>query len=61
MSFIYYILLGLFWILICIGLGMYINAIGFSKKNHHVIGLKGIFISYIVGILMLLAIIVFSL
>jgi hypothetical protein len=60
MSFINYILLGLFWIIVCIGLGVYINARGFKGKNHHVIGLTSIFIFYIVGIFMLFAIIVFS-
>jgi len=60
MSFISYILLGLFWIIVCIGLGVYINARGFKGKNHHVIGLTSIFISYIVGIFMLFAIIIFS-
>jgi hypothetical protein len=60
MSFVYYILLGILWIIACIGLGMYINARGFKGKNHHVIGLTSIFIFYIVGIFMLFAIIVFS-
>ena len=60
MSFVYYILLGLLWIITCIGLGIYINAIGFKGKSHHVIGLTSIFISYIIGIFMLLAIIILS-
>lgn len=60
MSFVYYILLGMLWIITCIGLGMYINAIGFKEKSHHVIGLTSIFISYIIGIFMLLAIIILS-
>lgn len=60
MSFVYYILLGILWIITCIGLGMYINARGFKAKNHHVIGLTSIFIFYIVGVFMLFAIIIFS-
>lgn len=56
----YYILLGLFWIVICIGLGGYIHARGFKGKNHHVFGLKTIFISYVIGIIMLFGIIAFS-
>jgi hypothetical protein len=60
MSFFNYILLGIFWIIICIGLGVYINARAFKGKNHHVIGLTSIFIFYIIGVFMLFAIIVFS-
>lgn len=57
---IYYILLGLFWVIVCLGLGLYINAKGFNEKNHHIFGLKTIFISYLIGVFMLFAIIVFS-
>ncbi len=60
MELYYYILLGLFWIVICIGLGRYIHARGFKGKNHHVFGLKTIFISYVIGIIMLFGIIAFS-
>jgi hypothetical protein len=60
MDLIYYILLGLFWIVVCIALGLYINAKGFRGKNHHIFGLKTIFISYLIGVFMLFAIILFS-
>lgn len=60
MALFYYILIGLFWIVVCIGLGLYINAKGFSGKNHHVFGLRTIFVSYLVGIFMLAAILIFS-
>ncbi len=60
MELFYYILLGLFWIVVCVGLGFYINGKGFSGKKHHVFGLATIFISYIFGICMLFAIIVFA-
>lgn len=60
MSFINYIFLGLFWIIVCIALGIYINARGFKGKNHHVFGLTSIFVFYIVGVFMLFAIIIFS-
>lgn len=60
MSFINYILLAFFWIIVCIGLGVYINARKFKGKSHYVIGLTSIFIFYLIGIFMLFAIIVFS-
>lgn len=60
MGLFYYILLGLFWVVVCIGLGLYIHARGFKGKNHHVFGLKTVFISYIIGVIMLFSIIAFS-
>ncbi len=59
MGLFYYFLLGLSWVAVCIVLGLYINARGFAGKKHHVIGLKTIFISYLIGVSMLVAIIVF--
>lgn len=56
----YYILLGLFWIIVCVGLGLYINGKGFLGKKQHTLGLKSIVVSYLIGICMLFAIIVFS-
>ncbi len=53
-----YVLIGVFWVITCICLGLYINAIGFKGKKHHVFGLKTIFISYLIGIFMLFAAIV---
>lgn len=53
-----YILLGLFWILVCIGLGVYITAKGFEKNNHHTIGLASILVSFVVGIFMLFTILI---
>jgi hypothetical protein len=60
MDLFYYILLGLFWIVVCIGLGLYINGKGFSGRKHHTFGLKSIVVSYIIGICMLFTIIIFS-
>ena len=60
MDLIYYILIGLLWIVVCIGLGFYINAKGFRGKNHHIFGLKTVFISYLIGVIMLFTIIIYS-
>lgn len=60
MNFINYILLGLFWIIICIGLGIYINPRSGKGKTRHTIGLTSIFVFYIVGVVMLFAVIIFS-
>ena len=60
MSFLNYILIGLLWVVVCIGLGLYINSIGIKQKSQYVIGLTSIFISYIVGVFMLFVIIICS-
>lgn len=60
MELFYYILLGLFWIIACIGLGLYINGKIFVGNRQYSVGLKSIVVSYVIGISMLVAIIVFA-
>lgn len=55
-----YIFLAILWILVCIGLGIYITGTGLSAKKQYSIGLKTIFISYLLGVCMLFMMISFS-
>lgn len=55
-----YILLAILWILVCVGLGIYITGMGLSAKKQYSIGLKTIFITYLLGVCMLFMMISFS-
>jgi len=53
-----YFFLAALWILICVGLGLYIAGVGLNGKRQYNIGLKAILTGYILGGGMLLVILV---
>lgn len=55
----YHYLLGIVWIVTCILLGLYVRGRSISGKTHYAIGLKAIIVSYLLGLCLLFAAIVF--
>lgn len=53
-----YLILAVFWVLICLSIGLYINGIGMKEKSHYKIGFVTIGVSYFIGICLLIAVII---
>lgn len=60
MSLHHYFILAAVWIVICIGIGIFITGKGLSKQQHYTIGLKTMLISYALGICLLFIVITMS-
>lgn len=54
-----YLILAIVWIVLCLSIGIYISGIGFKEKSHYTIGFATIGISYLIGVCLLVAIIIF--
>lgn len=46
------------WVLICLGIGIYINGVGLREKQHYKIGFFTMGVSYLIGVVLLAVIII---
>lgn len=53
-----YILTALLWVTVCLGIGFYIIGKGIKEKLHYKIGFLTIGISYIIGVVLLVIIVI---